>query len=154
MPRRYGLTDLELSCIAEVSVASVIHDRLCAVAASAIGEVCGALYGQTSGNVLQISHLQICTNRTTADSEFMLDLDSLYESARRPEVQAVRLVGIFHSHPDGTAVPSQFDCYYIERTPFVWAIIGCLPEGQSIIRYFLNQAGWVREVKALLHLER
>lgn len=150
MSRRYGLTSSERGEIAGVLSTPAIHDLLCMVAERATGEVCGILYGQVDGALLQISDVQGCANRSGTESEFILDLDAVYESMGRQAEQALRMVGIFHSHPDGPPVPSQFDCYYLERTPFVWAIIGHTPAERPSIRYFLNQGGWIREIEAVL----
>ena len=82
---------------------------LFAVAASASAEVCGVLIGQRTPHVV-IDVIAAGRNlHPTPQRHFMLDAQTLLQADTQARAAGCEIVGFFHSHPSGSALPSRHD---------------------------------------------
>lgn len=83
-------------------------------------EVCGLLFGTAN----EISHA-LATANVAADpaTRFEIDPRALFAALRAERAGGPRLIGHYHSHPDGRATPSPRDVEAAEPGK-LWLILG------------------------------
>lgn len=89
------------------------------------GECCGLLVG--SGNRhLRVTRLVPAANllRDEAHDRFELDPRIRFETERAVRGTTDRIVGHWHSHPDGAAIPSPTDLEQAWEPDLIWLIVG------------------------------
>lgn len=74
-------------------------------------ECCGLLLGrEAGGGTVRVGRLEPCANRAPEPSRrFTIAPEALLEAYRRARRRGERVVGTYHSHPHGAAVPSATD---------------------------------------------
>src|SRR5438874_3811272 len=75
-------------------------------------ECCGVLLGPLEGDVKRVTDLVAVPNRReeSARARRYLIPPEVYQAAeRRADSAGLDVLGIYHSHPDHPAVPSEFD---------------------------------------------
>ncbi len=75
-------------------------------------EGAGFLLGHAQGEVRQVSRLLPLTNAREAEARrtrYLIGPQDLLRGELEAERQGLELVGVFHSHPDHPALPSEFD---------------------------------------------
>lgn len=106
-----------------VGIASGLHDRLLAIAASSPErEICGLLFGTATS----IDDAVACDN--VADDpriRFEIDPAALIAAHRAMRSGGPALIGHFHSHPKGRAEPSICDAQSAAGDGSLWLIIAC-----------------------------
>ena len=140
MRRRYGLSGMELKQLRAVVIESALRQQLGTHAGAAGYEICAALYGYVENSSLVVTGWRRLTNRDPSGC-FMVSVNELLHPA--PSGVKSRLVGLFHSHLQGLAQPSDLDCSSIARLPFVWTITSVA--GDELRAFTWSKAG-VREL--------
>jgi desampylase len=78
-------------------------------AATLPGECCGALVGQSGPRHLDVrAAIPLVNDEPTAD-RYSIDARIVLRLERQADIAGVRLLGFYHSHPGGSAAPSQVD---------------------------------------------
>lgn len=74
-------------------------------------ECCGFLYGHVSGDDRYITELRIQSNEreSSRENRFLISPDEFRLAERHARNNNLEMLGIYHSHPDHPAVPSEFD---------------------------------------------
>ena len=74
-------------------------------------ECCGLLIGRREdGGTVRIGRAEACRNRAPdGHRAFTISPDELLVAYRKARDRGERVVGTYHSHPRGSAVPSDFD---------------------------------------------
>jgi len=88
-------------------------------------EACGLLIGRRRGGECRVSRAVLADNVAPADRASRYEVDPLAVVAadRRARVEGLALVGVWHSHPAGPALPSERDRR--EAWPgWLYAIVG------------------------------
>jgi proteasome lid subunit RPN8/RPN11 len=121
MSRAYGLSGSELEQLDGVAIAYAVHEQLTArTAVEWDVEICAALYGgMSTRSELAVTDWRYLTNVEARASSFAVAVSDLLSQPPRPDS---RLVGIFHSHTEGSAVPSDLDWVTSSYLPLVWII--------------------------------
>lgn len=104
-----------------VAISSTLLDRLLNEAAAAADyEVCGLLFGTAA----RIEAARQCAN-VAADpaTRFEIDPAALLAAHRQARSGGARVVGCYHSHPSGAAVPSICDAQSAMGDGALWLII-------------------------------
>ncbi len=83
-------------------------------------EVCGLLLGQ-GGHVAKI--LPAANVHPTPSRFFEIDPAVLIAAARMARGGGLQVLGCYHSHPSGTAAPSQTDAAMAAHDGKLWAIV-------------------------------
>ncbi|MDO8605181.1 MAG: M67 family metallopeptidase [Phaeospirillum sp.] len=88
-------------------------------------ECCGLLVGHGNRHI-HVTRLVPALNllRGEAHDRFELDPRTRFETERTLRGTTERVVGHWHSHPDGTATPSPTDLKQAWEPELVWLIIG------------------------------
>jgi proteasome lid subunit RPN8/RPN11 len=81
-------------------------------------ESCAILFGK--GN--QISDMFLTENIEKSPMNFTISNEQLIEAYKTAEERNVEIVGIFHSHPNSDAFPSNTDEKFMQSNPVVWII--------------------------------
>ena len=87
-------------------------------------EVCGLLFGVSVGGGGRIAEAEPCTN-VAADParSFEIDPAALFAAHRRARAGGPAIVGHYHSHPSGVAVPSARDAAQAMGDGALWLIL-------------------------------
>lgn len=100
--------------------AEVIAQILQAASTAHPEECCGILFGQG----LQITAIQPTPNVHPApETHFEIDPHTLIAAHKTQRAGGPRIVGYYHSHPAGEAVPSPTDSAMAAHDGMVWAIV-------------------------------
>ncbi|MDH3312127.1 MAG: M67 family metallopeptidase [Nitrosopumilus sp.] len=81
-------------------------------------ESCAILFGKKD----QVSDLFLVENIEESPINFTISNDQLIEGYKIAEEKELDVIGIFHSHPDSDAFPSNTDKKFMQSNPVVWMI--------------------------------
>ena len=87
-------------------------------------EACGVLIGTITGNLALVEKIQVITNVNRTRRSFELDPKEFYKAWNSAENDGKEIVGVYHTHPVSSAVPSLWDRETMENAPSVWLIAG------------------------------
>jgi desampylase len=110
----------EMGMMLEIS-RGVVAAILAEAAAAPDVEVCGLLLGDGARIVRAASCRNVADN--VADS-FELDPRTLIEAHRAARKNGHRVIGHYHSHPTGLAIPSVRDAANAMGDGMIWLIVG------------------------------
>jgi desampylase len=114
-----------------IAPAAAAAIRAAAVAARP-QEACGLLFGHPGRIVEATVAANIATDRTR---RFEIDPAALFAAHRRGREGPLALIGVWHSHPGGTPVPSAIDAAGITDQGWIWLI-----ESKGNLRAWLPDA--------------
>lgn len=106
-------------------------------------EACGVLIGRINGTTALVEKALPVTNVKRTRRSFELDPKEHYNAWNEAEKSGKEIIGIYHTHPVSSAVPSLWDRETMENAPSVWLIAGA--DG---IRAYVWEGG-VRAVKII-----
>ena len=81
-------------------------------------ESCAILFGKNN----QVQDLFLTENIDESPINFTISNKQLIEGYRIAQEQKMDVVGIFHSHPNSDAFPSNTDKKFMQSNPVVWII--------------------------------
>lgn len=81
-------------------------------------ESCAILFGKKD----QVSDLFLTENIEQSPINFTISNDQLIEGYKIAEERGLDVIGIFHSHPNSDAFPSNTDKKFMHINPVVWMI--------------------------------
>lgn len=115
-------------------ISRVLHDALLDEAArDASNEVCGLLLGDT-----HVQAIVPCANvAVDPHRAFEIDPITLFQALRRERAGGPRVIGYYHSHPTGSAMPSAADRDQAVSDNRYWVIIA----GPALAAWRLTTAG-------------
>ena len=87
-------------------------------------EACGVLIGTINGNVALVEKALPVTNSKRTRRSFELDPKEHYKAWNEAEKNGKEIVGVYHTHPVSSAIPSLWDRETMENAPSVWLIAG------------------------------
>lgn len=85
-------------------------------------ESCALLFGKKEEDVITISEIYPAENIEQSPINFTISNEQLLEGYKIAEEKGLEVIGIFHSHPDSEAFPSETDKKFMEINPVVWLI--------------------------------
>jgi proteasome lid subunit RPN8/RPN11 len=99
-------------------------------------EACGLLVG-TGRHSLTVTRVVPAAN-LLADQPGRFELDPIVRLVAEKQCRATkeRVIGHWHSHPDGRAVPSATDLEMAYETNLIWLIVATSVTGPTIIKAF------------------
>jgi desampylase len=126
----------------EVRIASdVMAALLAAAAATPAQEICGLLFGTE----VRILRAEAAANVAAEPRHsFEIDPAALFAALRAARRGGPRVIGHYHSHPNGSAIPSARDLAAAEPGKY-WLIIG-----RGSARLWLAEAGAFRELPLIV----
>jgi len=81
-------------------------------------ESCALLFGKNT----TVMDLFLTENIEKSPVNFTISNEQLIEGYRIAEEKKMEVIGIFHSHPDSEACPSNTDKKFMQSNPVVWII--------------------------------
>ena len=87
-------------------------------------EACGILIGMINGNTINVEKALPIKNIRRTRVSFELDPQQLYNAWNDAEKNGKDIVGIYHTHPNNSAIPSLWDRETMTITFAVWLIAG------------------------------
>ena len=81
-------------------------------------ESCAILYG----NDQKVSEVFLTKNIEESPVNFTISNEQLIEGYKIAEEKKIEVIGIFHSHPNSEAYPSNTDKKFMHSNPVVWII--------------------------------
>jgi proteasome lid subunit RPN8/RPN11 len=87
-------------------------------------ECCGLLEGTREGQTMRVAALHPARNLATAPDRFEIDPADHFAATRAARGKGRRIVGCYHSHPGGKAMPSEADRAGGSEDDFLWLIAG------------------------------
>lgn len=85
-------------------------------------ESCAILFGTTEKKGSIVKDVFLTRNIAESPVNFTISNDQLIEGYKIAEEKGMEVVGIFHSHPDSIAYPSETDKRFMIGNPVVWVI--------------------------------
>ena len=87
-------------------------------------ECCGLLEGAREGQRFKITMLHPARNLSSDPHRFEIDPRDRIAAQKRARERAAAVIGCYHSHPDGQAMPSIADRAGAGEDDFLWLIAG------------------------------
>ena len=87
-------------------------------------EACGVLVGAINGITAIVEKTVPITNSNRTTRSFELEPKEFYNAWNNAEINGTEIVGVYHTHPRSSAVPSLWDRETMQNDPGVWLIAG------------------------------
>lgn len=87
-------------------------------------EACGVLIGTMDGSMAIVEKALPITNSKRTVRSFELDPKEHYKAWNEAEKKGKEIVGVYHTHPVSSAVPSLWDRETMQNDASVWLIAG------------------------------
>jgi len=85
-------------------------------------ESCAILYGDIKNENSTVKKIWLTENIEKSPVEFTLSPEQTLEMHKKEKEISLQIIGIFHSHPNSDAYPSNTDKKFMENNPYVWII--------------------------------
>ena len=85
-------------------------------------ESCGILFGSEYGEKIKVEKIFLTKNIEQSPVNFTISAEQRLEADKMEKELQLKIIGIFHSHPDSMAYPSNTDKKFMELNPEVWLI--------------------------------
>jgi len=95
-------------------------------------ESCAILFGKND----QVLDLFLTENIEKSPVNFTISNKQLIEGYKIAEEKEMKVIGIFHSHPDSDAYPSNTDKKFMQSNPVAWIIYSGI--NKNFRAYFLE----------------
>jgi proteasome lid subunit RPN8/RPN11 len=87
-------------------------------------EACGIMVGTIDGHIINVEKVISVTNIRCTSVSFELDPQQFYNVWNDADKDGKDIVGIYHTHPAHSAVPSSWDISTMKNVHSVWLIAG------------------------------
>ncbi len=95
-------------------------------------ESCAILFGKNS----LVSEVFLTKNIEESPVNFTISNDQLIEGYKIAEEKRIEVIGVFHSHPNSDAYPSNTDKKFMQSNPVAWVIYSGI--NKNFKAYFLE----------------
>ena len=85
-------------------------------------ESCAILFGIVDGQKTIVKEIFLTKNIDESPVNFTISNEQLIKCYKTAEEKKMEIVGIFHSHPNSEAYPSNTDKKFMYSNPVVWVI--------------------------------
>ena len=85
-------------------------------------ESCAMLLGKRVGNNWNVKEVFLTQNIDDSQTNFTISPEELLKGYQIAEKNQLEVVGIFHSHPNSDAIPSNTDKKFMQNNPVPWII--------------------------------
>ena len=97
-------------------------------------ESCAILFGTEKGGKSKVEKVFLTKNIDQSPVNFTISAEQRLEADKMEEKSQLKIIGIFHSHPDSKAYPSSTDKKFMDLNPVVWIIFsGILKDFKAYI---------------------
>ena len=99
-------------------------------------ESCAMLLGEKIDGAWNVKEVFLTENIDKSQTKFTISPDELLKGYQLAEKMHLELVGVFHSHPNSDATPSDTDKKFMQNNPVPWIIFSGLTN--DLIAYMLD----------------
>jgi len=85
-------------------------------------ESCAVLFGAANDEQTIVKEIFLTQNIEESPVNFTISNDELLKVYKTAEDKKMQVVGIFHSHPNSEAYPSETDKKFMQSNPVIWVI--------------------------------
>ncbi len=85
-------------------------------------ESCAILFGTDNEEEIKVEKVFLTKNIDQSPVNFTISAEQRLEADKMEKELQLKIIGIFHSHPDSKAYPSNTDKKFMELNPEVWVI--------------------------------
>jgi len=85
-------------------------------------ESCAMLFGKKVGDNWNVKEVFLTQNIDDSQTNFTISPEELLKGYQIAEKNQLEVVGIFHSHPNSVAIPSNTDKKFMQNNPVPWII--------------------------------
>ena len=85
-------------------------------------ESCAMLFGKKVGDDWNVKEVFLTQNIDDSQTNFTISPEELLKGYQIAEKNQLEVVGIFHSHPNSDAIPSNTDKKFMQNNPVPWII--------------------------------
>ena len=95
-------------------------------------ESCAMLLGKKVGDTWNVKEVFLTQNIDNSQTSFTISPEELLKGYQLAEKMNLELVGVFHSHPNSDATPSDTDRKYMQNNPVPWIIFSGVTNGLKV----------------------
>ena len=99
-------------------------------------ESCAMLLGEKIDGAWNVKEVFLTENIDKSQTNFTISPEELLKGYQLAEKMHLELVGVFHSHPNSDATPSDTDKKFMQTNPVPWIIFSGLTN--DLIAYMLD----------------
>jgi len=99
-------------------------------------ESCAMLFGKKIGDNWNVKEVFLTQNIDDSQTNFTISPEELLKGYQIAEKNQLEVVGIFHSHPNSDAIPSNTDKKFMQNNPVPWIIFSGV--NNDLKAYLLN----------------
>lgn len=108
-------------------------------------ECCGLIEGARDGDTFEAIVLHPTRNLATESGRFEIDPAEQLNLMRTLRGTGRKIIGCYHSHPNGKAEPSSRDAENAFDEQFVWLVAGVTIQGSCSLSAHIRDAGeWLK----------
>ena len=85
-------------------------------------ESCAMLLGTHNDQQWNVKEVFLTNNMELSETNFTISPEELLHGHQLAEKKQLELVGVFHSHPNSSAIPSDTDKKFMKGNPVPWII--------------------------------
>ena len=85
-------------------------------------ESCAILLGTENEDTLKVERVFLTKNTDQSPVNFTISAEQRLEADKMEKELQLKIIGIFHSHPESKAYPSSTDKKFMDLNPVVWII--------------------------------
>ena len=85
-------------------------------------ESCAMLFGKKVGDNWNVKEVFLTQNIDDSQTNFTISPEELLKGYQIAEKNQLEVVGVFHSHPNSDAIPSNIDKKFMQNNPVPWII--------------------------------
>ena len=89
-------------------------------------ESCAMLLGEKIDDAWNVKEVFLTQNIDKSQTNFTISPEELLKGYQLAEKMHLELVGVFHSHPNSDATPSDTDKKFMQNNPVPWIIFSCV----------------------------
>jgi len=89
-------------------------------------ESCAILFGMVNDKVNTVKEIFLTENIDESPINFTISNEQLIKTYKIAEDKKMKVICIFHSHPNSEAYPSETDKKFMLSNPVVWVIYSCV----------------------------
>ena len=85
-------------------------------------ESCAMLFGKKVGDDWNVKEVFLTQNIDNSQTNFTISPEELLKGYQIAQKNQLEVVGVFHSHPNSDAIPSNTDKKFMQNNPVPWII--------------------------------
>ena len=85
-------------------------------------EACAIIFGTRREENFSVEKIFLTENTEKSPVNFTISAEQILEADKIERDSSLKIIGIFHSHPNSQAFPSETDKKFMDLNPVIWII--------------------------------